>query len=52
MTLTRISGDESPNVTDPRHRALLVGTLGGMMADAAAHLGVTQDEVRREFFGA
>ena len=52
MTLTRISGDEMHSVTVPRHRALRVGTLGGITADVAAHLGMTQDEVRRELFGA
>ncbi len=52
MTLTRSSGDESHSVTVPRHRALRVGTLSGIMADVAAHLGVTQDVVRRELFGA
>ena len=51
MTLTRISGDETHSVTVPRHRALRVGTLGGIAADVAAHLGMTQDEVRRELFG-
>ena len=51
MTLTRTSGEESHSVTVPRHRALRVGTLGGIVADVAAHLGTTNDEVRRELFG-
>ena len=51
MTLTRTDGDESHSVTVPRHRALRVGTLGGIVGDVAEHLGVTQDEVRRELFG-
>lgn len=51
MTLTRTSGEESHSVTVPRHRALRVGTLGGIVADVAAHLGTTQDAVRRELFG-
>ncbi|MDE2903786.1 MAG: type II toxin-antitoxin system HicA family toxin [Chloroflexota bacterium] len=51
MTLTRTGGDESHSVTVPRHRALRVGTLGGIVGDVAEHLGVTQDEVRRELFG-
>ncbi len=51
MTLTRSGGEESHSVTVPRHRALRVGTLGGIVADVAAHLGATQDEVRRRLFG-
>ena len=51
MTLTRTDDDESHSVTVPRHRALRVGTLGGIVGDVAEHLGVTQDEVRRELFG-
>ena len=51
MTLTRTSGEESHSVTVPRHRALRVGTLGGIVADVAEQLGATQDEVRRELFG-
>ena len=51
MTLTRTDGDESHSVTVPRHRALRVGTLGGIVGDVAEHLGVTLDEVRRELFG-
>ena len=51
MALTRTSGGESHSATVPRHRALRVGTLGGIVADVAEHLGATQDEVRRELFG-
>ena len=51
MTLTRTSGDESPSVTVPRHRALRVGTLGGIVADVAEDLDATQDEARRKLFG-
>ncbi len=51
MTLTRTADDESHRVSVPRHRALRVGTLGGVVRDVAEHLGVTQDEVRRELFG-
>ena len=52
MTLTRIGGGASHSVTVPRHRFLRVGTLSGIVADVAAHLGMTQDDVRRELFGA
>jgi len=51
MTLTRTSGDESHSVTVPRHQALRVGTLGGIVADVAEHLDAAQDEVRRKLFG-
>ena len=51
MTLTRTSDGGSHSVTVPRHRTLRVGTLSGIVADVAAHLGVTQDEVRGELFG-
>ena len=51
MTLTGTGGGVSHNVTVPRHRTVRVGTLNGIVADVAAHLGVTQDEVRGRLFG-
>jgi predicted RNA binding protein YcfA (HicA-like mRNA interferase family) len=51
MTLTGTVGGVSHSVTVPRHRVVQVGTLSRIVADVAAHLGVTQDEVRRELFG-
>ena len=51
MTLTRTDGGASHSVTVPRHRVLRVGTLSGIVADVAEHLGVTPDDVRRELFG-
>ena len=51
MTLTGIVGDVSHSVTVPRHRAIRVGTLSGILADVAAHLSVSQEEVRDELFG-
>ena len=51
MTLTSTSDGGSHSVTVPRHRTARVGTLSGIVADVAAHLGVTQDEVRGELFG-
>ncbi len=47
MTLTLTTG----GVTVPRHRAVKVGTLSGIAVDVAAHLGLTQDELRAELFG-
>ena len=51
MTLTATVGGVWHSVTVPRHRALRVGTLGGIVADVAAHLGMTRDEVRADLFG-
>ena len=51
MTLTRTGVGGAHSVTVPRHRTVRVGTLSGIVADVAAHLGVTQDEVRGELFG-
>ncbi len=51
MTLTGTAGGVSHNVTVPRHRVVRVGTIGGIMADVAAHLGITQEEVRVKLFG-
>ena len=51
MTLTETGGGVSHSVTVPRHRVVQVGTLSRIVADVAAHLSVTQDEVRRELFG-
>ena len=46
-----VIGDVSHSVTVPRHRTVRVGTLNGIVADVAAHSGVTKDEVRSELFG-
>ena len=51
MTSTLTSGGVTHSVTVPRHRAVKVGTLSGIAADVAAHLGLTQDELRAELFG-
>ena len=50
MTLTLTVGGVTHSVTVPRHRAVRVGTLSGIAADVAAHLDLTQDEVRGELF--
>jgi len=39
------------HVTIPRHAALRVGTLAGILADVAAHLGLSRDELLQELFG-
>ena len=51
MTLTATVDGVSHSVTVPRHRTLRVGTLSGIVAAVAAHLALTQDEVREELFG-
>ncbi|MDE2817529.1 MAG: type II toxin-antitoxin system HicA family toxin [Chloroflexota bacterium] len=50
-TLTRTVGSMSHSVTVPRHRVVRVGTLSRIVADVAAHLGVTPEEARGELFG-
>ena len=49
LSLTVEGGTHS--VTVPLHRALRVGTLSGILADVAVHLGLSRDEVRTELFG-
>ncbi len=41
----------SHSVTVPRHRVLRVGTLSGIVADIAAHMDISREEVRAELFG-
>ena len=43
-------GDLSHSVTVPRHRAVHVGTLNGIVAAVAAHLDLTPDDVRARLF--
>lgn len=39
------------HLTIPDHAALRVGTLAGVVADVAAHQGLTRDEVLGRLFG-
>ena len=39
------------HLTVPLHDALKVGTLAGIVADAAKHLGLPRDEIVQELFG-
>lgn len=39
------------HVTIPRHDALRVGTLAGILADVAEHLGLSRDELLEELLG-
>jgi predicted RNA binding protein YcfA (HicA-like mRNA interferase family) len=50
MTLGTTIDGVSRSVTVPRHRVLRVGTLSGIVADIAAHLEISRDEVRAELF--
>jgi len=51
MMLGATIGGVSHRVTVPRHRVLRVGTLSGIVAEIAAHLDKSRDEVRAELFG-
>lgn len=47
VRLTRSIGETEHHLTVPRHGALRVGTLNGILKDVAAHLGESKDEVLR-----
>jgi predicted RNA binding protein YcfA (HicA-like mRNA interferase family) len=49
MRLTTQQGGEH-HITIPRHKALRVGTLAGVIGDVAEHLGLTRDEVVNRVF--
>ena len=51
IRLTTNAGGEH-HVTVPRHRALRVGTLGGIVDEVAKHHGLSRDEVARRLFEA
>jgi predicted RNA binding protein YcfA (HicA-like mRNA interferase family) len=48
----RLSSRAEPqhHLTIPDHAALRVGTLAAVVADVAAHLGITRDEVLAHLF--
>lgn len=50
MRLATAQGGEH-HVTIPQHKPLRVGTLAAILADVAAHLGVTRDELAESLFG-
>jgi hypothetical protein len=39
------------HITIPRHDALRIGTLAGILADVAEHAGVSRDDVAIQLFG-
>lgn len=47
LTTTR-NGEH--HLTIPRHKALKVGTLNAVVADAADHLGISKEQVLGELF--
>lgn len=50
VTVTETIGRVSHGLTVLRHRVLQVGTLSGIVAEVAAHLGMSRDEVRVGLF--
>jgi len=49
MRLT-ITAPKQHHVTIPRHHALRLGTLAGILDDVAAHLEITRDELQHRLF--
>jgi hypothetical protein len=49
MRLTTMQNGEH-HVTVPRHDPLRIGTLGGILADVAAHFATTRDEIAARLF--
>jgi predicted RNA binding protein YcfA (HicA-like mRNA interferase family) len=50
MRLTTQEGGEH-HVTVPRHDPLRVGTLGGILAEVAAHFETSRDDIIQRLFG-
>lgn len=50
MRLTTQEGGEH-HVTVPRHDPLRVGTIGGILAEVAAHFETSRDDVIERLFG-
>lgn len=50
MRLTTREGGEH-HITIPKHDALRIGTLAGILADAAAHAKMTREALVDELFG-
>ena len=45
---TQLEGEHS--ITIPRHRALKIGTLSGIISDVAEHVGKTKKGVLKDIF--
>lgn len=50
LRLTRATHEESHHVTIPRHDALRVGTLNGILREVANSLGVSKEELIKRIF--
>ena len=50
MRLT-VDAPSQHHITIPAHDPLKVGTLGAILAEVAAHLGIERDELLRRLFG-
>jgi len=50
MRLTTTMNGEH-HVTIPRHRPLRLGTLSGVLADVAGHLGMSREDLVFRLFG-
>ena len=50
LRLTTLDNGEH-HVTVPRHAALRVGTLAGVLSDVAQHFGLTREELVERLFG-
>ena len=50
LRLTTVQRGEH-HVTIPRHGALRVGTLAGLLGDVAQHFGLTREELSERLFG-
>jgi predicted RNA binding protein YcfA (HicA-like mRNA interferase family) len=46
---TRERGEH--HITIPRHAALRVGTLAGLLGDVAEHFGLSREELIQQLFG-
>jgi predicted RNA binding protein YcfA (HicA-like mRNA interferase family) len=51
VRLTRFAETGEQHLTIPRHAALRVGTLQGILCEVAGQLGKHKDELQRELFG-
>ncbi len=51
MRLTRSESGSDQHVTIPRHSALRVGTLNGILTEVAFQLETTKEDLIQEMFG-
>jgi predicted RNA binding protein YcfA (HicA-like mRNA interferase family) len=51
MRVTSRSKGNEHHVTIPAHKQLKIGTLGQILGDVAANLGLTREELAKQLFG-